>query len=59
MAEQIFYLALVLLGLAMRLWDLDGRAFHHDESLHAFYSWRIIEGGLYQYNPLMHGPLLV
>lgn len=56
MAERIFYLALVLLGLAMRLWDLDGRAFHHDESLHAFYSWRIIEGGLYQYNPLMHGP---
>ena len=56
MVERIFYLALVLLGLTMRLWDLDGRAFHHDESLHAFYSWRIIEGGLYQYNPLMHGP---
>jgi uncharacterized protein (TIGR03663 family) len=55
-AERISYLILILLGLAMRLWDLDDRAFHHDESLHAFYSWRIVEGGIYQYNPLMHGP---
>ena len=40
----------------MRLWDLGSRAIHHDESLHAFYSWNLSQGAGYQHNPMMHGP---
>ena len=48
---------IVLLAAVLRLWDLDTRAFHHDESLHTYYSWILSEQGNYQHNPLMHGTL--
>ena len=51
-----WYAALIAVGLAMRLWDLGARALHHDESLHALYSWKLIAGDGYQHNPMMHGP---
>lgn len=51
-----WYAALIIVGLAMRLWDLGSRALHHDESLHALYSWNLIAGQGYQHNPMMHGP---
>ena len=51
-----WYAALIAVGLAMRLWDLGSRALHHDESLHALYSWKLIAGDGYQHNPMMHGP---
>ncbi|MBI2911195.1 MAG: TIGR03663 family protein, partial [Chloroflexi bacterium] len=31
-------------------------ALHHDESLHAVYSWYLFIGRGYQHDPLMHGP---
>ena len=40
----------------MRFWELGVRAFHHDESLHAFYSWNLYAGEGYIHNPMMHGP---
>ena len=40
----------------MRLWDLGSRAIHHDESLHAFYSWGLAQGEGYKHFPMMHGP---
>ena len=54
---------LILLGIAavalvLRVIDLDVRAMHHDESLHAKYAWDLSEGRGYVHNPLMHGPLL-
>ena len=54
--EVAAYLLLLLLALVMRLWDLGSRAVHHDESLHAVYSWYIFQGQGYQHNPMMHGP---
>ncbi len=54
--EIAWYAALIAVGLAMRLWDLGSRALHHDESLHALYSWKLIAGDGYQHNPMMHGP---
>ena len=48
----------MLVGLALRLYDLGAKALHHDESLHAFYSWRLYEGEGYVHDPMMHGPLL-
>ena len=50
--------SLVLLALVMRLWNLGDMALHHDESLHAQYSWYLYSGDGYQHNPLMHGPFL-
>ena len=54
---------LVLLGIAavalvLRVIDLDARAMHHDESLHAKYAWDLAEGRGYVHNPLLHGPWL-
>ena len=54
--EAAGYGALVLVGLGMRLWELGVRAMHHDESLHALYSWNLFTGSEYIHNPMMHGP---
>ena len=52
------YLALFLVALAMRVYDLGGRAVHHDESLHGYFSWLLVNGSGYTHDPLMHGPFL-
>ncbi|HEX8968966.1 MAG TPA: flippase activity-associated protein Agl23, partial [Chloroflexota bacterium] len=56
--EYLPFLGLMCLGLVLRFWDLGAKAFHHDESLHAFYSWRLFDGEGYVHDPMMHGPLL-
>lgn len=56
--ETAFYGALFLLALCLRFWHLSDRAMHHDESLHAVYSWYLYDGRGYEHHPLMHGPLL-
>ncbi|HTD77430.1 MAG TPA: hypothetical protein VK898_07330 [Chloroflexota bacterium] len=56
--EYLPFLGLMLLGLVLRFWDLGYKAYHHDESLHAFYSWRLFDGEGYEHNAMMHGPLL-
>ena len=45
-------------GGADRFWDLGSRALHHDESLHAYFSWLLATGEGYVHDPLMHGPFL-
>ena len=50
------YASLLLVAALMRLWDLGSRAMHHDESLHALYSWNLSEGIGYNHDPMMHGP---
>ncbi len=50
------YAGLLILALLMRLWDLGADAIHHDESLHATYSWYLYQGRGYQHSPMMHGP---
>ena len=55
--EALSYAALLVIGLIMRLWDLGARAMHHDESLHALYSWKLSNGEGFAHNPMMHGPL--
>ena len=54
----LLVLAIVLAALLLRVIDLGVRAMHHDESLHATFSWYLAEGRGYEHNPLMHGPLL-
>lgn len=57
--ETILWLGLIVLAALTRFWDLGSKALHHDESLHAYYSWIWAAGvGDYTHDPLMHGPLL-
>jgi uncharacterized protein (TIGR03663 family) len=56
--EQVLYLLIFLASLLLHLWQLDGRALHHDETLHAAYSWNIFTGQPYIHDPLLHGPFL-
>ncbi len=58
--EHVLYLSLLLLAAALRLAWLGHRPLHHDESIHAYYSWRILTVGPsdYRYDPVYHGPAL-
>jgi uncharacterized protein (TIGR03663 family) len=58
--EKCLYLALFGVALLTRLYMLGPRPLHHDESIHAFYSWKITQDGVgsYQYDPVYHGPVL-
>ncbi len=50
-------LAVVAIAAALRFWDLGLKAIHHDESLHATYSWYFAHlAPIYKHDPLMHGP---
>jgi predicted membrane-bound mannosyltransferase len=54
--EGAAYAAVFAAGAILRLWDLGSRALHHDESIHAQWSWDLLRGG-YEHNPVFHGPL--
>src|SRR5262249_19754364 len=49
--------AVVAAGFVLRIVDLDNRPLHHDESAHAWFSWLLLTGRGYQYNPVFHGPI--
>jgi predicted membrane-bound mannosyltransferase len=52
------FIAITVVALMSRMWDLGGRALHYDEILHAYYSWGYAEGMGYSHTPLTHGPFL-
>src|SRR6266542_2978356 len=52
------FVLLTSVAFIMRMWDLGSRAMHHDESLHALYSWYLYVGRGYTHDPMMHGPFL-
>jgi uncharacterized protein (TIGR03663 family) len=56
--EHALYALVVLAAAALRLWELGPRMLHHDESLHALYSWYLYTGRGYAHDPMMHGPFL-
>ncbi len=53
--EAIALVVIVVAAGLLRFWDLGGRAAHHDESLHGYYSWFMAGGGGFHHNPLLHG----
>jgi predicted membrane-bound mannosyltransferase len=55
-AATVVVLGLVLTALVLHTVDLGLRALHHDESLHATFSWYLVDGRGYRHDPLMHGP---
>lgn len=48
--------AILIAAFGFRFWDLGARALHHDESLHAYYSYQLFQGHGYEHSPLLHGP---
>lgn len=56
--EHAFYLVILVLSVITRLWAVGERALHHDETLHAEYSFSLFSGFGFVHDPLLHGPFL-
>ncbi|KAB8145165.1 TIGR03663 family protein [Chloroflexia bacterium SDU3-3] len=68
--ELVAYAALVILSIVAHIWGLGHMAMHHDESIHAWMSWKFFTGSggftcanggssfTYCYDPVYHGPAL-
>lgn len=54
--EVATYAAILVAAAGLRFWDLGARALHHDESIHAQWSWGLLQGN-YEHSPIFHGPL--
>jgi len=55
--RKIIALVLVI-AIASRLIFLDARPMDHDESVHAYLSYRLLKHNEYSYDPAFHGPFL-
>ncbi len=64
---SIIILVIFAFGIWIRFHDLQRMAYHHDESIHSYYSWRLYEKGPHSpeikadpsfYDPTYHGPFL-
>jgi uncharacterized protein (TIGR03663 family) len=56
--ELALWIGLIVVAIIVRVIDLGGRAFHHDESQDAYFSYQMFKDfSGYEYNPLLHGPL--
>ncbi len=54
--ERYLPFMLIAIAFALRFYNLDLRPFHHDESVHAHFSYLLFKQGTYKYEPLWHGP---
>jgi uncharacterized protein (TIGR03663 family) len=54
------FLFILVYTLFTHFYDLGSRAYHHDEGIHAYYSWEIANKGpgCYKYDPTYHGTFL-
>jgi uncharacterized protein (TIGR03663 family) len=55
--ERIFLLILVI-AFILRFWSLDLKLLHHDEAIHAWFSYDLLTKGAWSYDPSYHGPFL-
>lgn len=55
--EKRAWLALLFVAFLLRVVALGARPFHHDESIHAWASNRLVTEGNYKYDPVYHGPV--
>ena len=56
-SERFYFaaLAILIVAIALRQWNLGAAPFHPDESIHAYFSQGFAN---YKYDPVYHGPLL-
>ena len=52
------FLLILLATIILRFYTLDLKLFHHDEAIHAWFSYRLLTEGTYTYDPMYHGPFL-
>lgn len=55
--EKIFTV-IFLFGLFLRIILPNLKLLHHDEAIHAWFSYELLTKGVYQYDPMYHGPFL-
>jgi uncharacterized protein (TIGR03663 family) len=55
---MVYGLLIVFFALVFRLYELGERVLHHDESVHASFTLKLLRNGEYTYNPAYHGPFL-
>ena len=55
--ERLFILIFIL-ALVLRFAVLDLKLLHHDEAVHAWFSYESLTKGAYAYDPMYHGPFL-
>lgn len=51
-------LAILIVAILLRFCFLDLKLYHHDETIHAWYSFTLATTGAYTYDPVYHGPFL-
>ena len=51
-------LAILILAILLRFAFPDLKLFHHDEAIHAWFSYQLLTTGSYLYDPVYHGPFL-
>jgi len=55
--EQWAWVAVILLAGVLRVWGMGDKPLHHDESMHAYFSYAFArDPSSYVYDPLLHGP---
>jgi uncharacterized protein (TIGR03663 family) len=55
--ERTFFLILCI-AFILRFWSLDLKLLHHDEAIHAWFSYELLTKGAWSYDPSYHGPFL-
>ncbi len=55
--EHVIF-AILILAIILRFAFLDLKLFHHDEAIHAWFSYQLLTTGNYLYDPVYHGPIL-
>lgn len=57
--NRLAALTTLIVGAALRLYDLTLRPFHHDEGVNGFFMMKLVNEGAYKYDPSnYHGPSL-
>ena len=54
--ETVIFVAILILAVISRFYDLGSRVISHDETSHVYYAWRLFKGMGYTHTPLTHGP---
>ena len=53
---KLIFIAILLLAVFTRFYDLEARVMSHDENSHVYFSWQLYRGLNYVHDPVTHGP---
>ncbi len=56
--QHVVLFVIIVALLFTRLVDLGNRGYEHDESTHAWESWKVLTGQGYRHDPVYHGPFM-